>query len=198
MVPYLPTGTFFGLLAYDIVGRPWPAAASPTGQAPPAAVSPASPAASPEGPDRALGTYLAAGGLLMLHSPLMLLMLNFWMQGLPLDMVYPYLTGVLMHGWEVYCYVMAALLGAQVVVGVVARRGPAPAWLAPVAKACALVMSLSFAVPLAWLLVFVGPELGLAGAAAWVMLAPGLLLGLLLNPLGLYFGAGVFKILRAR
>lgn len=140
---------------------------------------------------KGLGNGISFSGLLMLHQPMILIILNVILLTLPLDMAHPIITSDLYAKWDVFAYTYLVLFLVQIVVGVLYKKFGEQDWMKAVAVFFAVFMISSFAIAVQALMLKLGPGLEL-GDSSWILYL-GWIIGLLLNPLGLYFGIMVIK-----
>ena len=144
-----------------------------------------------------LSSTLLSSGLLMLHLPIALLLVFWFLITMPADMAYPLLSVEQTSGWETVSWVIFGLFLLQVIFGAffgkIYRNNKKSAHYGAYFFAFVQLISISL-----WMQTFVGlagPALGLEGAIN-VALYFVWILGLLMNPLGLHFAWMIVKEMR--
>lgn len=181
MLIFPPTGTYFGILLFEYVLKP---------DADEGKLALATDNMEKES-RKGLGNQISFSGLLMLHQPMIMIILNVILLTLPLDMAHPIITSDLYAKWDVFAYAYLGVFLAQILVGVLFKKFGKENWMRAIAMFFAVFMITSFAIAVQALMLKLGPGLEL-GETSWI-LSLGWIIGLLLNPLGLYFGIGVIK-----
>lgn len=136
---------------------------------------------------RSIGKHLISSGILLLHQPLILIILNVILLGLPLDMARPYVNSDLYAPWDLVAYLYLGIYLLQIVFGIL--------FLKREVSKLKLIISSIFGgfniTAMGWalgaFLTYLAPALEMGDLAPLLFLG-GVLIGILINPIGYLFG----------
>lgn len=141
---------------------------------------------------QSLGKHLISSGILLLHQPLILIILNVILLGLPLDMARPYVNADLYAPWDLVAYLYLVIYLLQIGFGFLYLKGNS-------SKAKLIIASIfggfnitAMGWALGAFLAYLAPALEVGNLAILLFLG-GVLIGILINPLGYLFGKIILK-----
>ncbi|MBD3353332.1 MAG: hypothetical protein GF364_17760 [Candidatus Lokiarchaeota archaeon] len=193
MMLFPPVGTFFGILFLQFILHPEnDAGRFSAGEL------------TKKQFQQALGKNMSVTGLLMIHQPILILILGFWLLSMPLDMAHPIITSELYGSWDLFVYVFAAFFIVQILFGAFYAKSGDNKAMKAVAVVFAVFNISSMCLALSSFLVYLAPglldgmdiEIAVSTINA-LLVVGGIILGIIMNPLGLYFGFMIIKSLIA-
>lgn len=184
MLFFLPTGTFFGaLLLLNLQNNNVPPKTT----------------VSPTEKQHLIGKNIAMAGILMLNLPMILLCLQFYFLTLQIDILYPILSTKVLYGLSLFCYLYIGLFIAQAIVGILYPRFASKSWMRIILWFFVLLQIFSLGIVFEAFFIYLVPNSAefedLARIIYFVPLI-GWVIGVLLNPLGVYFGGMMAKTLK--
>jgi hypothetical protein len=177
MLTLAPTGTFFGIMLLQDLRNP---------------TRKTTPQLTSSQVKMEMGKNITGSGLLMLNIPIVLLIVQRWILTVQIDMLYPIITVKIIQVWEIMMLIYIALFVGLVVIGILYPKHGDKAVLRVLAGFFAGFQILSLGIAIQAYLWAAGPSLELDADLSWI-LNLGWLIGVLLNPLGLYFGSMMLR-----
>ncbi len=183
MLLFLPSGTFFGLIFLKHVKTPKGGGPAVTEKDRPGLLA------------TSISQYLVVGGLLMLSMPVTLLLLQFILITLPIDMLFPLFPADFTGNWEVVSWVILIFMAIQIIAGALFPKFAGHRWMRGVAIGFGLFQITSLGIFFWFFLSNLGVQID-ADPLTQVVLNFGGIVGILLNPIGVYFGVKVLRGLK--
>jgi hypothetical protein len=137
-----------------------------------------------------MGLLLCTSGMLMLHQPIIILILNVIMLALPLDMVRPIIRSDIYAPWDILGFVYLAIFFLQVGFGLYTYliKSKTDTKLNRIGYFFFGLFNIaSFPIATGLLCAYLAPNI-VSGLIIYLFPFLGCILGMILNPLGLYFG----------
>jgi MFS family permease len=141
------------------------------------------------------GKQIIITGILMLHLPIILLMINKILIGLPLDMAYPIIKSGIYDDWDLMMWIFIAIFLGQIIIGAIYLRKGNNKWVKLAVIPFAIFQIFSFGLAINGFVIAIWAGLGLDTSLNFILYFAWII-GVILNPLGIYFGVGILKELR--
>ena len=186
-----PTGTFFGLILLQYLKEP------KNNQGNNSKNEVTIRKISENEIQNSLGKFICITGILMLHMPIILLLINKFMIGLPLDMAYPIISSSLYDDWDLMMWIFFIIFSVQIIMGMVYIKKGNNKWVKIAIIPFAVFQIISLGIAINGFVIAIWPGLGI-DASMNIILYIVWIFGVILNPLGIYFGVGILKGLKIK